>query len=295
MSVNNWDEIRTAYYVAQYGTVSAASKVLGVHHATVIRHIDALESRLGVKLFQRHARGYSATEAGADLRKIASITDDQLTQLVGRIKGRSAVISGELVISTLDSIAEVIAPTLVKFQLANPDIVIKLSTSDQLARLEYGEAHLAIRAGPKSSEPDNVVQFYKQATTRLCAAQSYIDRYGIPTDITDLQKHRFVGGMDASLRAPHLKWLHQHVPADNFVFRSSDARAQFAAVRAGAGIGFMLGFSQVPPDGISIMFDSRDEWQSTLWLVTHVDIHRNPKVQAVLKFLKQEQSKSQNS
>ena len=46
------------------GTVSGAAQALGVHHATVIRHIDALEGRLGVKLFQRHARGYTPTEAG---------------------------------------------------------------------------------------------------------------------------------------------------------------------------------------------------------------------------------------
>ena len=62
--MDNWDEIRTAYQVARMGTVSGAAEILGVHHATVIRHIDALEARLGVKLFQRHARGYTATEAG---------------------------------------------------------------------------------------------------------------------------------------------------------------------------------------------------------------------------------------
>ena len=51
--MDNWDEIRTAFQVARLGTVSGAAEVLGVHHATVIRHIDAIEGRLGVKLFQR--------------------------------------------------------------------------------------------------------------------------------------------------------------------------------------------------------------------------------------------------
>ena len=88
MSVANWDEIRTAYHVARLGTVSGAAEVLGVHHATVIRHIDALEERLGSKLFQRHARGYTATEAGNDLLLVAQTTDDQFTQLAGRIRGR---------------------------------------------------------------------------------------------------------------------------------------------------------------------------------------------------------------
>ena len=46
MTIGNWDEIRTAFHVARLGTVSAAAEALGVHHATVIRHIDALEKRL---------------------------------------------------------------------------------------------------------------------------------------------------------------------------------------------------------------------------------------------------------
>lgn len=72
--MDNWDEVRTAYQVARMGTVSGAAEVLGVHHATVIRHIDAIEARLAVKLFQRHARGYTPTEAGQDLLRVAQAT-----------------------------------------------------------------------------------------------------------------------------------------------------------------------------------------------------------------------------
>ena len=77
VGLENWDEIRTAYQVARMGTVSGAAEVLGVHHATVIRHIDALEKRLGARLFQRHARGYTATESGRDLLLVAQATEEQ--------------------------------------------------------------------------------------------------------------------------------------------------------------------------------------------------------------------------
>ena len=95
--MDNWDEVKTAYHVARMGTVSGAAEVLGVHHATVIRHIDAIEARLAVKLFQRHARGYTPTEAGEDLLRVAQATEDQFNQLVGRMKGRGDDVSGELV------------------------------------------------------------------------------------------------------------------------------------------------------------------------------------------------------
>jgi len=72
--VDNWDEIRTAFQVAQRGTVSGAAEVLGVHHATVIRHIDALEARLAVKLFQRHERGYNPTADGQYLMRLVQAT-----------------------------------------------------------------------------------------------------------------------------------------------------------------------------------------------------------------------------
>ena len=71
--MQNWDEVRTAFHVARLGTVSGAADVLGVHHATVIRHIDALEQRLGVKLFQRHARGYTATQLEISLTPALSV------------------------------------------------------------------------------------------------------------------------------------------------------------------------------------------------------------------------------
>ncbi|MEO0932024.1 MAG: LysR family transcriptional regulator, partial [Pseudomonadota bacterium] len=144
--MDNWDEIRTAYQVARRGTVSGAADTLGVHHATVIRHIDALEQRLGVKLFQRHARGYTATEAGQDLLQVAQATDDQFTQLAGRIRGQGEGVSGDLVITSLDIFSGMLTPVMVAFQNENPDVNIRFRTGDRVFRLEYGEAHVAIRA-----------------------------------------------------------------------------------------------------------------------------------------------------
>ena len=94
--MDHWDEVRTAYHVARSGTVSGAAEALGVHHATVIRHVDALENRLGVRLFQRHSRGYTATEAGRDLLQVAQATDDQFAQLAGRLRGQGSGVTGEL-------------------------------------------------------------------------------------------------------------------------------------------------------------------------------------------------------
>ena len=284
--MDNWDEIKTAYQVARMGTVSGAAEVLGVHHATVIRHIDALERRLGVKLFQRHARGYTPTEAGDDLFRVAQATDDQFNQLVGRIKGRGTEVSGELVVTSLINLAPRLAPVLTEFQREHPDVIVRYLTGDRLFRLEYGEAHVAIRAGNAPDQPDNVVQPFVRQSVGLYATRGYIEAYGHPGPLGACTGHRFVSHDAADSRAPFHKWLRSQVPEDAITFRSTDVRALEQAVLAGAGIGFLPVLeARANPDLVEIM-EPNEDWSSPLWLVTHVDLHRTNKVQAFLTFLK---------
>ncbi|MEO0371969.1 MAG: LysR family transcriptional regulator, partial [Pseudomonadota bacterium] len=237
--MDSWDEVRTAFHVARVGTVSGAADVLGVHHATVIRHIDALEERLGVKLFQRHARGYTPTEAGDDLLRVAQATDDQLSQLAGRIKGRGNEVSGELVVTSLGALSHLLVPVLTDFQTENPGIIVRFLTGDRLFRLEYGEAHVALRAGSPPDQPDNVVQPVHRQKITLYASEDYAERHGLPASEAALHQHWFVSSDDPKSRAPFNIWLRENVPAERITFRSGDIHAQRRAVRAGAGIGFM--------------------------------------------------------
>ncbi|MGA9411760.1 MAG: LysR family transcriptional regulator [Roseobacter sp.] len=284
--MDNWDEIKTAFQVARMGTVSGAAEVLGVHHATVIRHIDALENRLGVKLFQRHARGYTATEAGQDLLRVAQATDDQFNQLAGRIKGRGNEVSGDLVVTSLIDIASRMAPLLMAFQEQYPDVVVRYLTGERLFRLEYGEAHIAIRAGTVPDQPDNVVQEFHNHRMGLYASPIYVAKHGLPSGVEDFENHRFVAHDSDDSRAPFEQWLRRNVPAANLTFRSTDMRTMRAAILAGAGIGFLPAFeADLHPELIEV-YPHQDEWSGPLWIVTHVDLHRTTKVQTFLSFLK---------
>ena len=284
--MDNWDEIRTAFQVARKGTVSGAAEVLGVHHATVIRHIDALEQRLGVKLFQRHARGYTATEAGQDLLQVAQATDDQFTQLAGRIKGQGEGVSGDLVITSVDLLSQWLTPVMVAFQDAYPEVRIRYRSGVRVFRLEYGEAHVAIRAGNMPEEPDNVVQPLVAQRMSLVASSAYITRHGLPDGVDDLANHRFVTSDDDTSRAPFERWLRGQVPDECLTYRASDLRNMHDAIRAGAGIGFVMQQEYEADADLTEVIPSFDDWTAPLWLVTHVDLHRTTKVQAFLRFLK---------
>ncbi len=288
MSISNWDEIRTAYQVARHGTVSAAAESLGVHHATVIRHVDALEKRLGVRLFQRHARGYTPTEAGADLLAVAQTTDDQFIQLVGRIRGRGDAVTGELVVTSLASAAPKLVPALARFRVEHPDVTVRYVTGDQVLRLQYGEAHVAIRAGAAPQEPDNVVQLLAEQQVALFGSRDYLARRGDPQSDGDLQRHDFVGTDEPASRAPFHRWMHETIPSERIVFRANDDRILREAVLAGIGLGFAPLWEAARFPALVQVLASRPEWSAPLWLVTHVDLHRTAKVQTFVKFLKAE-------
>ena len=288
MSVETWDEIRTAYHVARLGTVSGAAEVLGVHHATVIRHIDALEQRLGTKLFQRHARGYTATEAGQDLLRVAQATDDQFTQLSGRIKGHGQEVTGELVITSVPGMSRRLTPALVRFQTEHPGLIVRFLTDERVFRLEYGEAHVAIRAGSSHDQNDNVVQPLMRQQWALYASDAYIARRGMPRDETEFTGHSFVAHDTLGNRAPFYRWLWGIVKPEQISFRATDVGALREAMLAGAGIGFLAVEDAVGAPGLVQVMPPREDWVAPIWLVTHVDLHRTIKVQAFLTFIKSE-------
>lgn len=285
--MDNWDEIRTAYQVARLGTVSGAAEVLGVHHATVIRHIDALERRLGTRLFQRHARGYTPTEAGRDLLSVAQTTEEQFGQLASRIKGQGEVVAGELVVTSIAGLAELLTPVLAAFQAEHPGVVVRYLTDSRVFRLDYGEAHVAIRAGAVPQEPDNVVQPLVRMRSGLYASRGYVARHGMPEGEAEFAAHRFIASDAADSRAPFYVWLRDTVPPECISYRITEPAAGEAALRAGVGIGFQsVWLAEGDPELVEVS-PPRPDWDAPLWIVTHVDLHRTLKVQSFLAALKQ--------
>ena len=285
--MDNWNEIRTAAYVARIGQVSGAAEVLGIHRATVHRHIDALEAALGAKLFLRHARGFTPTELGLELLRIADATDDQFATLKRSAGAHSDALSGQLVITALDVVASDIFRAVTSFRDEHPKVAVCIVGSGSILKLEYGEAHIAIRMGKRPDHPDNVVLPFRQHRMCLYASKDYAARYGVPKTEADFGAHRFIGPHSAKPRAKFLAWMLEKTPPEAIALRSDEPIITRDAILGGLGIGFLPEHVARRNGGLVMVQKPRADWVVGSWIVTHVDLHRSAKVQAFLKHLKE--------
>lgn len=281
-----WSEIKTAYQVAKLGTISAAAESLGVHRATVIRHIDALEAELGQKLFQRHAKGYTPTEVGLDLLQVAKTTDEQFEQWLQRSQGKGNELKGELIITAIEAATPLLLPAISKFKNEHPQVMVRYLASERVFKMEYGEAHISLRTGAKPEDEDNVVQHFLTAKVALYAHSSYIQLYGKPQSMDDFNQHYFIGTDHTAVKRSFQSWLAEHVRLENMIFLTSSAVAIEQAICAGLGMGLLPQYvAQKYPELIEVM-PPQEAWNVDCWLVTHGDLHRTEKVQAFLRLLK---------
>ncbi len=290
--MDKWAELRTAYQVAKLGTVSAAAKTLGFHRATVNRHIDALEEELGASIFIRHARGYTLTELGEEVLRTAQKTEELMNDLAGRAKVENAHIEGEIKLTTLGLFAPLIIEPVREFRVKNPHCTVHISITGDLAKLEHGEAHIALRAGAKPSHPDYIVSIFRTLRFNLYAQDSYIKQYGIPKNIGDFTNHQFIR---PALRKgpPFMKsWFAKHIKTNQVAMSSDEVSVNNKLVLAGLGIGFLNDQDVLGRTDIHPVFPADGSWFVTIWLVTHVDLHRTSKVQTMLSCLKDQPLKS---
>ena len=137
--------VRAFEAAARAGSFTRAGEELGMSQAAVSYQIKLLEERLGLPLFLRQARQVVLTEAGRQLAVAVSSAFDTLRDAFAQVRAEAG---GVLTISTQHSIASNwLAPRLGRFQLAHPDIAVRLSASDELIDFARDAVDVAIRSG----------------------------------------------------------------------------------------------------------------------------------------------------
>ena len=145
MSIPPLAALRAFEAVARHLSFTRAAEELGMTQAAVSYQIRLLEERLGTPLFLRKPREVVLTETGA---LFARPTVDAFEILREAYADPSADSVSTLSISTVPTFAGAwLSPRLGKFQMNNPDLAVRLETSDNLVDFAREDISVAIRAG----------------------------------------------------------------------------------------------------------------------------------------------------
>lgn len=132
---------------ARHQNFARAAEQLHLTASAVSHHVRRLEARLGVVLFQRHARGVTLTAEG---RRLADATSSAFADVEGTLQAlrRRASESETLRITTLHSLANAwLIPRLGRFAARHPQVRLSLETEAVLTRFDEGGPDLGIRHG----------------------------------------------------------------------------------------------------------------------------------------------------
>lgn len=136
--------LRAFEAAVRLGSFSRAAEELGVTHGAISRHIQTLEGFLGIKLFQPSGRGRVPTPRAATYFADVHASLDRLAGATERMREPAAM--RVLRVSTLATFAmRWLIPRLSAFQLAHPQVEVRLSTSTNPAEQIDGEFDIVIR------------------------------------------------------------------------------------------------------------------------------------------------------
>jgi len=133
---------------ARHQNFAHAAEELHLTASAVSHHVRKLESRLGVALFTRHARGVSLTAEGRRLADVASAAIHDLDGAMQELRSRRED-AHTVRLTTLHSFAYTwLVPRLGDFADAHPDIRLRVDTEIALTRFDNVGPDLGIRHGP---------------------------------------------------------------------------------------------------------------------------------------------------
>lgn len=182
-------QIETFVAVATRGSLTAAADAEGVAPGVVSRRLNALEARLGVKLLMRTTRRVTLTFEGSayleDCQRIMrELGDAEASVTLGGVKAR-----GHLRLSAPAGFGRKhVAPIVMQFLDANPEVTVSLDLSDRLVDLVNEGVDCAIRVGELT---DSSLVSIRLAENRrmVVASPAYLERHGTPRTLADLASH----------------------------------------------------------------------------------------------------------
>ena len=284
----DWNQVRAFLVTAEEGSLSAASRALGLTQPTLSRQVAALEEALEVTLFERVGRGLTLTDTGHMLLDHVR----EMGEAAGRVSlaasGQVQAIEGRVSITATDlTSAYVLPPILRRLADIAPGITFDIVASNEIQDLQRREADIALRHA-RPTQPDLIAKRLRDTTANLYATDAYFERHGRPKTIEDLEQATYIGYGPADEMVPALKQTGLNLKPEQFRYSSRNGHVVWEMVRAGLGIAIMVdnmteltGFGEVVTPAFNPI-------PIPLWLTVHRELHTNRRIRLVFDVLAQE-------
>jgi DNA-binding transcriptional LysR family regulator len=284
-STFNWSLIQSFLAALEHGSLMGAARATGLSQPTLGRHINELEQQLKLVLFERTGRGLQATASATALAESARAMEAGAASFSRLASGAGATLQGSVRLSASEPVAcFLLPPILARMRQELPELTVELVVSNEVSNLLRRDADIALRM----VRPEQVSLVAKRIATvqvQACASRSYLERKGAPTQASDLLRHDLVGGdsnteIDAGFQAMGF------APAAlRFALRTDDLNAQWAAVRAGLGVGFMGHYLIQSDAGVLPLLPALKLPSLPIWLTVHRELRTSARIRAVYDFL----------
>jgi len=289
----NWDDYRVFLALAEAGSLLKAGQELQVSHTTVLRRLNALEARLEVRLFERHKTGYVLTASGEKVLNSVSHLKDEIDQVERQVVGQDVRLSGEIRISTTDTIGFFwLPPFIKKFKKLYPDIVLNVEVDNRHKNLSKREADIVLPS--MNRQPDYMVgRELAPIHIRLYAHRAYLaeKRKKKIKSVVDYKGFDFILLNENLSQLPMNQYVLNKIAPGSVAATASNFSGLYHLCLQGLGVAalpFYVG-DQAPDLEVvgEIPFSIHS---NSIWILTHPDLIRSARILAFMKFMREEKN-----
>lgn len=274
-----WNDYEIILKVADAGSLSKAARLAGTSHPTIFRKLNAVEEKLGVRLFERFRTGYQPTAACEELLKTARQIAELTITTERRLSGQDLRLSGTVRVATTDSLLYgLLAPEVTRFQKQEPGIMLDISVSNEVTNLARREADIAIR--PASSPNDHL--FGKKLGNIRQAVYAHYSLGLENAPQPQLETLPWIGPGSLMPYSQLHAWMRKKGYEEKCVCRFDSVLAMFAGVKSGLGVAVLPCYLADTEPELVRLADTIDDVCIDLWLLTHPDLRHTVRVRAAL-------------
>ena len=286
MQKTDWNDLRYFLALVRHSSMAGAARALGVNQTTVFRRLNAMEDRLGTRLFERLSDGYLLTEAGQILKPYAERVEEAVNGAELRLAGRDLRPSGNIRLTTTeDLMVAFLLPHIDAFRRAYPEIHLEVVVGNLLFDITRREADIAIR--PTSRPPAHLVgRNIGTIGWAVYASAGYLRDHGSPQNPAALAGHSIVGADESLAGIDASRWMMRHAGEGDVVFRSDSLLVQLGAVREGIGVAILPCFLGDRDRDLRRLFGPIAAADTDgCWLLTHPQLRHVARIRAFMNFL----------